>query len=86
MLSPRGATDLCGARCVPRTELQSTGWAVSGQAPDQGGGGGQTQAVGCARKSGRTEAVSAAATPNPQEAGLSVQGRGLEQRAGRSLG
>lgn len=38
MLSPRGATDLCGARCVPRTELQGTGWAVSGQAPDQGGG------------------------------------------------
>lgn len=81
MLSPRGATDHCGARCVPRPELHGTGWAVSGQAPDQGVGG-QTQAAGCARKSGRTEAVSAAATPNPQEAGLSIRGRGLEHRAG----
>lgn len=41
MLSPRGATDHCGARCVPRPELHGTGWAVSGQAPDQGVGGGR---------------------------------------------
>lgn len=39
MLSPRGATDHCGTRCVPRPELHGTGWAVSGQVPDQGVGG-----------------------------------------------
>lgn len=82
MLSPRGATDLCGARCVP--ELPGTGWAVSGQAPDQGAGRRRQLAARASQEGRRRCRLPPLRTL--QEAGLSVQGRGLEHRAARSLG
>lgn len=81
MLSPRGATDLCGARYVHEPSSR----ALAGRFQDRRlikEGGGQTQAAGCARKSGRTEAVSAAATPNPPGGGVKRSGAGLRTQSG----